>query len=155
MIKITFSKSSYWPGEEVDAEIFVSLGKPVKARGLYGVVEGIERKHVVTKKYLDHYDYERMKEMGVTPSTNITVSHREEHNKIFHKEFRIAGEKEYSKETFTVKFLLPKDAAPTSHDFGHDNKINIWRLKIRLDIPFALDENAEAEIFVEGLGKSI
>jgi hypothetical protein len=54
-----------------------------------------------------------------------------------------------------VRFTLPGDAAPTSHDFGHDNKMNVWKLKIRLDIPFALDENAEAEIFVEGLGKRI
>jgi hypothetical protein len=148
VIKINFSKNSYWPGEEVDAEVIVSLGKQVKARGLYGVVECVERKHVVTKKYLDHYDFERMKEMGVTPATNIQVSHREEHNKVFHKEFKIAGEREYHKETFSLRFLLPRDAAPTSHDFGHDNKI-------RLDIPMALDENAEAEIFVEGLGKSI
>lgn len=155
MIRIIFSKDSYEPGEEVNAEIFVSLSKPTKCRGLYGIVEGIERKHVVTKRHLEHYDFERMKEMGVTPSTNVQVTHREEHNKIFHKEFNISGEKEYEKETFNVKFFLPRDAAPTSHDFGHDNRINIWRLKIRLDIPLALDENAEGEIFVEGLGENI
>lgn len=155
MIKINFSKSSYWPGDEVHAEVVVSLQKPLKARGLYAVVDCVERKHVVTKKYLDHYDYERMKEMGVTPTTNIQISHREEHNKTFHREFRIGGEREYCKETFPVKFTLPADAAPTSHDFGHDGKIHIWRLRVRLDIPFALDENAEAEVFVEGLGKSI
>jgi len=155
MIKITFSKGSYWPGDEVDAEVFVSMDKPRKARGLYGIVDCVERRHVVTKKYLDHYDYERMKEMGVVRSTNVEVSHREEHHKLFHKEFRIAGEREYQKEIFQVKFVLPRDAAPTSHDFGHDNKMNVWRLRIRLDLPMALDENAESEIFVEGLGKSI
>ena len=155
MIKINFSKSSYWPGEEVDAEVTVSFGKPIKARGLYAILECMEKKHVVTKRYLDHYDFERMKELGITPSTNISVTHREEQNKIFEKEFQIGGERAYYKENFPLRFSLPKDAAPTSHDFGHDNMIHVWKLKIRLDVPMALDKNAEAEIFVEGLGKSV
>ena len=155
MITIRFLKPSYWPGEEVEAEIVLSLRNPVRSRGLYGIVDCVEKKHVVTKKYLDQYDYDRMKELGVTPSTNIQVSHREEQNKLFHREFKISGEREYYKETFPVRLFLPKDAVPTSHDFGHDNKIHVWRLRVRLDIPLAIDKNAEAEIFVEGLGRSV
>ncbi|MEM4272686.1 MAG: hypothetical protein QXH30_03775 [Candidatus Bilamarchaeaceae archaeon] len=155
MIKIAFSKHSYRPGEQVEADVLVLLEKPVKARGLYGIIQCIETKHVVTKKHLDYYDYERMKEIGVVPSTNIEISHREEHNKLFYKELLICGEKEYRRERFPVRFFLPKEAAPTSHDFGHDNKIHVWKLKVKLDIPFAPDENGEAEIFVDGLGRSI
>ncbi len=153
VISIKFSKSSYWPGEEVNADIILSLQKPVKARGLYATLECVEKKHVRLMRQFDQYDYDRQKELGLTQSTNIKVTHQEEESKIFHKEFQIGGERKYYKETFPMSFSLPKDAAPTSYEFGHDDKIHVWKLKIRLDVPMALDKNAEAEIFVEGLGK--
>ena len=50
-----------------------------------------------------------------------------------------------------MQFDLPANATPTSLEFGHDNKITMWKISAKLDLPFATDESCDADVFVEGL----
>ena len=151
MLKIATDRTSYAAGDEIVATITLSLKKPVKARGLFAVLECYESHKVEVTKQLDQYDYDREKELGIPRSTNLKTSTQVHDDIIFRKEVKIAGEKVYGTENFEVKFQLPKDAKPTSKEYGHDNFIHVWKLKVKLDIPLTIDKNAEKEIFVDGL----
>lgn len=151
MIRIETDKRSYWPGEKITATILLDFRKPIKARGLYAGLWCQEKEKRKTTTYLDAYDYRMEKELGIPRSTHMKTVTREEEETLFEKEVRIAGEGEYTKGEFTLNFTLPRDAKPTSYEYGHDSKIHSWKLKVRLDIAMGLDKNAEKEIFVEGL----
>jgi len=152
MITISLDRASYAAGGIIIAAISVSRQKAAKARGLYAALSCTERKMVKTQVMLDKYDFERDREMGQPYSSHMETKTETREGIIFSQEKKICGEREFSgEETFTVQFILPQNAAPTSMEFGHDNTIHIWTLRARLDIPFAIDENADADVFVEGL----
>ncbi|MFH1222082.1 MAG: hypothetical protein V1492_03285 [Candidatus Micrarchaeota archaeon] len=151
MISIATNKSSYWPGDEIAASVELVLKKPVKGRGLIAVLECHESHKVEVTKQLDQYDYDREKELGIPRSTHLKTETHFHDEIIFKKEMKLAGERVYGKENFEVKFQLPKDAKPTSKEYGHDKFIHVWKLKVKLDIPLTIDKNAEKEIFVDGL----
>ncbi|MFA5930664.1 MAG: hypothetical protein WC861_07330 [Candidatus Micrarchaeia archaeon] len=152
MITISLDSSSYPAGGIINAAIGVSHKKAVKARGLYATLSCTERKQVKTQVMLDKYDFERDREMGQPYASHMETKTETRENDVFSQEKKISGEREFSgEETFSVQFTLPQNAQPTSREYGHDNAIYIWKLRVKLDIPFAIDENAEAEVFVEGL----
>jgi methionine-rich copper-binding protein CopC len=151
MMRIRLDKGSYWPGEEITATITLDFSKPVKARGLYAKLSCKEREVVEKTEYMTQDDYRRQRELGMQPSSHMKTTTREEEETLFEREVKLSGESEYSSGEYEVKFTLPADAKPTSHEFGHDKKIHVWKLRARLDIPWALDKKAEKEIFVEGL----
>jgi hypothetical protein len=152
MLSLTLDSASYAPGGTINATIIVRQAKPVKARGLFATLACSARKKVKTQVVLDRYDYDRDKEMSIPYSSHMETKTEERTSTAFSQEKKICGEREFSgEESFTVSFTLPQNAQPTSREFGHDNAIYIWKIRAKLDIPFAIDENAEAEVFVEGL----
>ncbi|MCX8175528.1 MAG: hypothetical protein N3E51_04975 [Candidatus Micrarchaeota archaeon] len=152
MISISLDKPEYMPGETIRASITLKLQKPTKARGIYATLSCHEKHRVTEHRIMDKYDFDREKELGLFRETHIS-SHTAVHEKtLFEKEVRVAGEGVFSSGDYPLSIELPKNAPPTSHEFGHDNKIHIWKLSVKLDIPLALDLNAEREIFVGGLG---
>ena len=101
---------------------------------------------------LDKYDFERDREMGQPYSSHMETKTETREGIIFKQEKKICDAREFSgEENFTVQFTLPANAAPTSREYGHDNTIHVWKLSVKLDIPFAIDDNADADVFVEGL----
>ena len=151
MVKISLDNDSYMPGGTITATVTVSLGSPTKARGLYAKLictEGrIHRRTVVMDKYM----LDREHELGVPYTTNTQQEEEMRSRVIFEQEKKVAGEGNYSSGTFTVSFTLPENAAPTSHDFGHDDRTHVWKLSAKLDLPLALDKGDEAEVIVGGL----
>jgi hypothetical protein len=151
MITIVPENPSYAPGETINASITLRLGKPVRARSLTARLHCHEQKQVKTTVVLDKYEFDRDKEMG-----NPYVSHMETKTEIRERDIlsqvkRISGGDEYNSGEYSVSFTLPANAPPTSHEFGHDDTIHVWKLKVTLDIPLAIDENEEVEISVSGL----
>lgn len=151
MISIETDRQSYAPGQAVDATIRLALAKPVKARGLVARLTCEERRRTTEQRIMDKYDYDREKELGGFKETHMYSTTVESQRTVFDQSRSLSGEMEYADGEFRVSFAIPAAGPPTSHEFGHDNKIHVWRLRVKLDIPFALDENAEKEIFVEGL----
>lgn len=151
MIAIKTDKSSYAAGDTIIATVRVSLKKKLKARGIFVRLVCRERKLVKTMAIMDRYDYERDREMSVPYSSHMETRTEERSRSWFEQEKRICGEGEFFEGEYEARFALPKNAPPTSHEFGHDNLIHIWKISAKLDVPFALDKNAEKEILVEGL----
>lgn len=151
MMAIELDATSYMPGDTVRARIRVKPDRPVKARGLYAELVCSERRRKVEQRVMDNYDFEREKELGGFKETHMVSQTSEHESTLFRKEIKVAGENDYSDGEFEAVFTLPGNAAPTSHEFGHDNKIHVWKLRAKLDIPLAIDENAETEVFVGGL----
>jgi len=151
MITITLDKDAYLAGEVIRATITVKTGKPKKARALYAKLVCNERRRVKVSRTMDKYDYDRDNEIGLVKSTHLETAIEERSGELFSQEKKVAGDGTYSEGTYEAEFALPDDAAPTSYEFGHDDKIHIWKLYVKLDVPFALDENAEKEVFVGGL----
>lgn len=151
MIKLSLDKGSYWPGDKITASITIDFKKPIKARGLYAKLLCREREVKERTTYMTQDDYRMEKELGLHRTSHMKTVKEEEVEVLFEKEVKLAGEGEFSSGEYEAEFALPKDAEPTSHEFGHDKKIHVWWLKVRLDIPWALDKKAEREIFVEGL----
>ncbi|MFA6328272.1 MAG: hypothetical protein WCY41_02420 [Candidatus Micrarchaeia archaeon] len=152
MLSVSLDRASYSAGDTISATISVRQQKPLEARGLSAALACSARKMVKTTVVLDRYDYDRDREMGQPYSSHMETKTEERGSTAFEQEKQVCGKRTFSgDETFTVQFTLPANAAPTSREFGHDNAIYIWKLRVKLDIPFAIDENAEAEVFVEGL----
>jgi len=152
MISISLDRASYSAGETITATISVRLAKPIKARGIFATLSCHRHRKIKTQVVLDKYDFERDREMSQPYASHMETRTEEREENIFSQEKAAAGAREFSgEETFAVSFTLPQNAAPTSHEFGHDNTTHVWKVRVKLDIPFAIDENAEAEVFVEGL----
>lgn len=152
MLTLATDKTGYSAGEEIVATITLSLKKPVNARGIYAVLECQETHKQQQTRPMDQYDYDREKELGIPRSTHLRTSTIYHEEVIFRKEVKVAGEGEFNSGEFQARIRLPPDAKPTSREYGHDNKIHVWKLKAKLDIPLALDKGATTEIFVDGLG---
>jgi len=152
MISISLDRAAYASGDTIIATISVRQAKPLSARSLSAALVCNERKRIKTQVVLDRYDYDRDKEMGQPYSSHMETKTEERSRVAFEQEKQICGQHTFSEEeTFTAQFTLPANAQPTSREFGHDNTINTWKLSVKLDIPFAIDENADADVFVEGL----
>jgi hypothetical protein len=152
MLAISLDKRYYSPGETVAATITVRQAKPLKARGVFASLVCHRRRKIKTTVVLDKYDFERDREMSQPYSSHMETRTEEREEDIFRQEKQACGPRTFSgEEAFTVQFALPQNAQPTSHEFGHDNKTHVWKIAAKLDIPLAPDENAEAEVVVEGL----
>ncbi len=152
MISISLDRASYAAGDTISATISVSQAKPLPARSLAATLTCSERKQVKTTVVLDKYDFERDREMGQPYSSNMETKTEERSRTAYEEEKQVCGKRTFSgEEAFSVQFALPQSAQPTSYEFGHDNLIHVWKLRVKLDIPMAMDEHAEAEVFVEGL----
>ncbi|MFA4983112.1 MAG: hypothetical protein WC588_02740 [Candidatus Micrarchaeia archaeon] len=151
MLSIETDRGSYSAGSAVKVTVRLRLGKRTKARGIYVRLACRERKLVKTSVVMDRYDHDRDREMSIPYSSHMETRTEERTRVFFEQEKKICGEGEFLEGDYEVSFALPKNAPPTSHEFGHDNLIHIWKVSAKLDVPFALDWNAEKEIFVEGL----
>ncbi len=150
-IEIFLNKSEYNADEEIEATIALNLDKVVKARGIFATLMCMEKKKVKHTVHIPRSEIEERKRLGLYTEVPFTQTETVEDHIVYREEKKVAGESDYLKAEFKVKFALPPDAAPTSHEFGHDNRINVWKLYVKLDIPFALDIHATHEIFVRGL----
>ncbi|MEM3422276.1 MAG: hypothetical protein QXF35_03265 [Candidatus Bilamarchaeaceae archaeon] len=151
MIEVALEKSSYSPGEVINGKIILNFEKKIKTRGIYGTLLCHEKKKIVSVREMDYYDYNEDKSLGVPRSSNLRTTVQYRDDIIYREDKVIAQEGTYFKETFPFSFSLPKNAAPTSKEYGHDNKINFWELEVKVDIPFAFDKRKIIEVFVEGL----
>ncbi len=153
MITIELDRGSYRGGETVKAKITLSFSKPVNARALEAKLVCLERKIIKTQTIMDHSDYRDEKDLGISRSTHIKTDISEENRTVFSQVKKIGAQAAYTTGEFDVDFTLPANAPATSHEFGHDNKTDVWTLHVKLDIPFALDKNASKEVIVGGLGE--
>jgi hypothetical protein len=153
MIELTPDCDSYSPGSTIIAKISLSLPKPTKARGIFATLVCSERSREKVTKVIDQYDFAREHELGVPRTTELRTEVQERSRERYRQEKQVAGEGTFQSGEYQVQFQLPEDAPPTSREFGHDNKIHIWTLSVKLDIPLALDANNSKEIFVSGLGE--
>jgi hypothetical protein len=151
MIAIETDRGAYAPGDVITVTVKLSLGKKTAARGLYVRLACNERKLVKTTTVMDRYDYDRDKEMSIPYTSHMETKTEERSHLFFEQEKKVCGDGEFLEGEYATRFLLPKNAPPTSHDFGHDNLIHAWKVSAKLDLPFALDVNSEKEIFVSGL----
>lgn len=153
MLSIELDKDTYMPGETVKATIKYAFSKPVSARGLEASLVCFERKQVKTRIVMDQYDYRLEHELGVPKSTNIKTETSEEGRTVFSQKKKLSGQDVYTSGQAEASFDIPSDAPATSHEFGHDGKIHVWTLSVKLDIPLAFDKNASKEVFVGGLAQ--
>jgi len=151
MLTIETDQDSYSAGDTIIATVKLRLGKKTKARGIYVRLVCRERELVKTTTVMDRYDYDRDKEMSIPYSSHMETKTEERDRVFFEQEKKVCGEGEFLEGVYEAGFILPKNAPPTSREFGHDNRIHVWKISAKLDVPFALDKNAEKEIFVEGL----
>lgn len=152
MISISLDRAAYAAGDTITATISVRQGRPVEARSLTATLTCSERKLVKSQVVLDRYDYDRDKEMSIPYSSHMETKTEQRVRTAFEQERKLCGKRTFSgEENFTAQFSLPANAAPTSREFGHDNAITLWKLRAKLDVPYAFDDNAEAEVMVEGL----
>lgn len=147
MILIT-DKEEYLPGETVNATIRISLGKPVKARGIFAVLYCDEMTKVSVERVMTDFERQQRRELGMFADTHLKKDTDYRHKIVHKQEKKIAGEGEFSSGEYEVSFALAQNAHPTDLEYGHNNKIVQWKLKAKLDIPLAPDLNAEKEIIV-------
>lgn len=150
-LSISPDRDSYAPGETITATISLSLPKPAKARGIFATLACEERSRVQTTRVMTQHELMHERELGIPHTNDIKTEVHETSGMRFPQEKKIRPEGLFGSGIFKVEFQLPPDAPPTSREFGHDNKIHIWKLRAKLDIPLAPDINTEKEIFVSGL----
>jgi len=151
MLFVQLDKDVYYPGAKLTAFITVSAKKKIKARRLVARLACHERRLVKKQVINDRYDFDRDKEMSIPYSSHMEERVEQLSTVCFEDEKDACGETELVGEnTFKVEFFIPKTAEPTSHEFGHDNRIFIWKLHVKLDVPFGIDKNAVKEVVVQG-----
>ncbi|MEM3060623.1 MAG: hypothetical protein QXW70_02245 [Candidatus Anstonellales archaeon] len=148
MISIILDRENYKPGMEITAQIHIKLKKEIRARGIFATLICTEKRLEEVRRVMDSYDYLQERDLGVQRRTHIKTEVREISRICYSKDVKLAGEGIYKEEEFVAKFLIPRDAKTTSYEFGHDNAIYVWRIKVKIDIPFALDKNAQKEVMV-------
>ncbi|MBU0586284.1 hypothetical protein KJ780_02125 [Candidatus Micrarchaeota archaeon] len=150
-LKIFLNKSSYNAGEELEATIQFNTDKPINARGIFAELTCTEKKKQKYTRAIPRAEVEERKKLGLYTEVPYTYEERIDTNRISFQEKKVADSGEFSNSEYKVKFTLPRNAQPTSHDFGHDNKQVKWNLHVKLDVPFAFDVKADHEVFVSGL----
>jgi len=147
---LSVDKGEYASGETVKAMMRLSLGKPTKARQLVAILYCDEMTKVSVERVMTDFERQQRREIGLFADTHLKKDTSYRHKIIHRQEKKVAGEGEFSSGEYEIEFVLPADALPTDHEYGHNNRIIEWKLKAKLDIPFALDINAEKEIVVSG-----
>lgn len=150
-IVIELDKTSYVADDTVKAKIMLRLSEPINSNGIYATIYCYEKRKIEKYAPIPPDEILRMKELGIPIATHVKKIEETTEGNVHSEERKIAGKGRYFNQTFEVEFKLPKNAAPTSYALGHDNKISIWRIKVKIDIPFALDISAEKDVFVAGL----
>lgn len=151
-ITIFTDKETYYAGGQIAAVIKLDLDTPIKARGIFATLVCSEKHKKKYVRNMPQAEIEERRALGLyTPSPYVVEEERVEEHQRFRQEKKIAGDGTYLRGEFQVHFTLPADAAPTSYEYGHDNKIVEWKLQVKLDIPFAIDINASKDIEVGGL----
>jgi hypothetical protein len=150
-IEIETNKEEYNAGENIYVKVFFHLEKPVKARAVKAALNCHEKKKTYIYTSIPPDEVRRIKELGMEVTSPIKKVEQYEESNIHHEEHGIGGAGEYEEQKFEFFFTLPKDAQPTSYEMGHDDKTHAWHLRIKIDIPFAPDINAEKDIMVAGL----
>lgn len=148
-ITIFPSKEKYKAGEELTAIVKLDLGKPIKVNAIHATLICQEKHKKNEVRNIPLAEIEERKRLGLyaSPPYVRSVEIIEEHER-FREEKKIAGGDVYQNQEFRVVFKLPNDAKPTSYIFGHDNRIVVWKIQVKVDIPFALDINASKDIEV-------
>ncbi len=150
MISILTDKPSYRFGETIHATIEIKLGKPTKARGVVAELACEEETIHKTTVVIDKYNLDREHELGVPYSGVVKTEEEKNSQTTYDKDIVISGEGTYHNNTIETKIPIPSSGRPTSHEYGHDNRIVVWTLSVKLDIPMWPDEGAEKEVFIEG-----
>ena len=150
-IHIICDKESYNPGEEIHITVELHFDGPVKARAIYAQLYCMEKFKRTTTRAVPYAEIQEKKRLGLYVDEGYTQEERiDEQNKMV-VEKKLGGEKSYRTDELKASLRLPGNANPTSHEFGHDNKITVWKLDIKVDIPLAPDIHEVKEIFVAGL----
>ena len=150
MISIRLDKPSYRFGETINATIEIKLGKPTKARGVVAELaceEETIHQHTVV---IDKYNLDREHELGVPYSGVVKTEETKDTQTTYDKDITVAGEGTYLQNTIEARIPIPTSGRATSHEYGHDNRIVVWILSVKLDLPMWPDEGAETEVFIEG-----
>lgn len=148
-ITIELDKNFYYPNEEVTAKISLNLKKPTEARGIFASLTCTEKEKIFVTRHIPRWEVEEREKLGLFTEVPFTKTEKIIQKTIFFEEKKIADKGTYQYEQFKVKFKLPPNAPFTSHTFGDDNKIDVWILHVKIDIPFAFDINAEKEVIVK------
>ncbi|MCX8167170.1 MAG: hypothetical protein N3E37_04965 [Candidatus Micrarchaeota archaeon] len=150
-VRLTFDKHKYYPGEEISFSVHIKTINKVSARTVYAILYCVEHEKKTTVKQMTHEDIREMKELGVPIGERMVKEEHEEKKVTFEQKLKLSEEVTIKDSHFQGKFKLPIDAEPTSYEYGHDNKLTHWYLKITVDIPNAFDINYEKEVLVAGL----
>ncbi len=151
MISIKFSKSSYYPGETIQMQISFDFKNEIKIRGvyLYLVSKEVIKKEVY--RHITHDEAMRLKEMGIHTDKSVERHEHIERREKVYAEKKILPEGVLRKQVVVESIKIPDNATPTSYEFGHDNMINEWYIKVKVDIPFAVDINHLEKVVISGL----
>lgn len=150
-ISVILDKNEYSAGETIEATVELNLSRVVKARAIFAKLTCNEKKKTKHTRHIPRDEIEEKRRLGLYTEVPFTQVEIIESRTIFKDEKKIADNGNYLKEKFTIMFKLPSDAASTSREFGHDNKITIWNLHVKIDIPFAIDITVDKEVFVAEL----
>ena len=143
MLTIALDKPSYSPGDTIRATITLRLNKPVRARALVAKLICSEK-----GQHKAGFSRDLERELGRPYSSRRETGSEVRAKNWFSQEKKVEAGGEYSSGDFPVEFTLPKNAPPSSHDFGHGEFMHAWKLSAKLDIPLALDENGDIEVIV-------
>lgn len=149
-ITIETDKDAYAPGETIRIHLVLELDKPTQARQLVVGLSWREKKRSTGYTALSPDEIRRMRELGLEPTTTIRPTSREEEGERLMDQDLLAGEGEFRSGEYGVELNLPSDARPTSYEMGHDDRVDVWKVRAKLDIPMGLDIGAEKEIVVTG-----
>ena len=132
MLTIIPGKPSFVRGQDFIATVKFDAKSPVACRKFTATLVCVEKTNL----------------KGMQLKANAEV-HTE---KLYELEQVIAGDGKLAPGKYYVSIKIPDNAPPTDLEFGKDNKIRVWTLHVKLDIPMAPDENAQKEITVAGIG---
>jgi|GEM_PF-2969832 hypothetical protein len=149
-IAIETSKQEYLPGESLNARVKFNFKKPVKSRGVHAILHYHEKKKKMTYSSIPPDEIRRMKELGLEVTTTVKMVETMEEKSVI-----VADKKLYSGEIsdqlLTFSLNIPERSPATSYVWGHDGRIVVWYLKIKVDISMSPDINDEKEIIIGGL----
>jgi len=149
-ITIETNQSQYLPGEPIQARVKFRFEKPVKSRGVHAILYYRQKKKTMAYSTIPPDEIRRMKELGLEITTTVKMVESLEE-----KEVIVVNKKLHSGEVtdqlLTFSLVIPEHSPATSYIWGHDGKIVVWYLKIKVDIPMSPDINAVKEITVGGL----
>lgn len=131
MLTIIPDKPSYVRGQDFVATIKFDAKSPVACRKFTANLVCVEKTN--------------LKEMQLDTKKEVNVE------KLYDLEQVLAGDCKLAPGKYYVSIKIPANAPPSDYEYGKDHHIRVWTLYVKLDIPFAPDENAQQEIMVQGI----